>query len=91
MYLRAGDQVNLELSPESLLRASILVYGLPLVGVIAALLFGRLIVGPLDDATAIGLAIVGLVTGLLAGRMHISRDQCLERFVPAIAGRLPSA
>lgn len=91
MHLHAGDQVHLELSPESLLKASFLVYGLPLVGVIGALLFGWLVVGPLGDASAIGLAVSGLVAGLLAGRMRIGRDQCLERFVPTIAGRSPSA
>ena len=91
MHLHAGDQVHLELSPESLLKASFLVYGLPLVGVIGALLFGWLIVGPLGDASAIGLAISGLVAGLLAGRMRIGRDQCLEQFVPTIAGRSPLA
>ena len=90
MGLRAGDQVCLELSPESLLKASFLVYGLPLVGVVTALLIGRLVVGPLPDTSAIGLAIVGLLTGLVVGRARIGRNRCLERFVPAISGRAVS-
>lgn len=91
MGLRVGDQVCLELSPESLLRASFLVYGLPLVGVVIALLIGWLVAGPLPDTSAIGLAIVGLLTGLAVGRARIGRNRCLERFVPAISGRALSA
>lgn len=91
MGLQVGDQVCLELSPESLLRASFLVYGLPLVGVVIALLIGWLVAGPLPDTSAIGLAIVGLLTGLAVGRARIGRNRCLERFVPAISGRALSA
>jgi len=87
MQLQAGDQVTLELSPQSLLKASFFVYGLPLLGVVIVLLSGWLLVGPLTDAAAIALAVVGFVAGLLAGRMHINRDQCLAQFVPRIAGR----
>ena len=91
MGLKVGDQVCLELSPESLLKASFLVYGLPLVGVVTALLIGWLVAGPLPDTSAIGLAIVGLLTGLVVGRARIGRNRCLERFVPAISGRAVSA
>ena len=81
--------MNLELSPDSLLRASFLVYGLPLIGVISALILGRLFAGPLSDGYAVGLAIVGLVTGLIAGRARIGRNRCLEQFVPKISARAP--
>jgi sigma-E factor negative regulatory protein RseC len=90
MGLRVGDQVCLELSPESLLRASFLVYGLPLVGVVTALLIGWFVAGPLPDTSAIGLAIAGLLIGLAVGRARIGRNRCLERFVPAISGRAVS-
>lgn len=89
LKLQVGDKVNLELSPDSLLRASFLVYGLPLIGVISALILGRLFAGPLSDGYAVGLAIVGLVTGLIAGRARIGRNRCLEQFVPKISARAP--
>ena len=89
LNLQVGDKVNLELSPDSLLRASFLVYGLPLIGVISTLILGRLFAGPLSDGYAVGLAIVGLVTGLIAGRARIGRNRCLEQFVPKISARAP--
>jgi len=87
--LQVGDKVILELSPDSLLRASFLVYGLPLIGLISALILGWLFAGPLSDGYAVGLAIVGLVTGLLVGRARIGRNRCLEQFVPTISARVP--
>ena len=87
MALRVGDQVTLELSPDSLLKASFLVYGLPLFGVVAMLIIGWLVAGPLSDTTAIALAIVGLLAGLATGRARLARNRCLERFVPSISSR----
>ena len=90
MHLLVGDRVKLTLAPADLLRASFLVYGLPLVGVVTALSFGWLASsGPLGDAKAIGLAIVGLLAGLLAGRDRIGRNRRLARFVPTISSRVP--
>lgn len=88
MQLLVGDRVTLSLDPADLLSAALLVYGLPLVGVVVALAIGGLVAeGPLNDAIALGLAIAGLLAGLLAGRYRINRNRCLERFVPKISGR----
>ena len=91
MHLRTGDRVSLELSPENLLRASFLVYGLPLFGAVIALMLGWIFVGTLSDPTAIVLAIVGLGAGWLAGRARIGRDRCLAQFIPRIATRSPTS
>lgn len=92
MQLQVGDRVSLSLDPADLLGAALLVYGLPLVGVVAALAIGGLVTnGPLGDVSALGLAITGLLAGLLAGRYRISRNRCLDRFVPKISGWAPSA
>lgn len=87
MALRVGDQVTLELSPDSLLKASFLVYGLPLLGVVVMLIIGWLVAGPLNDVLAIALAIVGLLAGLATGRAKLGRNRCLEQFVPSISSR----
>ncbi len=87
MRLAVGDRVNLELLPTNLLEAALLVYGLPLAGVLVALSAGWLIAGALNDAHAIILAIAGLLAGLVAGRYRINRNRCLQRFVPRIAMR----
>jgi len=90
MDLRVGDQVTLELSPDSLLKASFLVYGLPLLAVVAMLIIGWLVAGPLNDVLAIALAIVGLLAGLVTGRARLGRNRCLEQFVPSISSRKTS-
>jgi sigma-E factor negative regulatory protein RseC len=87
--LKTGDVVVLELSPDTLLRASLLVYGLPLAGLVTALSIGWLVAGPLADGVAIGLGIAGLLTGLFLGRVRLGRDRCLQEFLPRIAGRAP--
>ena len=89
MRLAVGDRVILELLPADLLEAALLVYGLPLAGVVAALSVGWLIGGAPGDAQAVVLAVAGLLMGLLAGRYRINRNRCLQRFVPKIAMRAP--
>jgi len=87
MALRVGDQVTLELSPDNLLKASFLVYGLPLVGVLTMLIIGWVVAGPLSDVVAIALAVAGLLTGCVAGRARLGQNRCLEQFVPRISSR----
>lgn len=89
MRLAVGDRVNLELLPANLLEASLLVYGLPLAGVVVALSAGWMIAGTLSDAYAIVLAIAGLLAGWAAARYRIKRNRCLQRLVPKIAMRAP--
>lgn len=88
MNLDVGDQVTLELSPDSLLKASMLVYGLPLAGVLSILLLGWIVAGPLSDALAVALALVGMLAGLITGRAKLGRNRCLEQFMPSISSRL---
>ena len=82
-----GDQVRIELSPQQLLRASWLVYGLPLVAAViatgVAYLFG------LDDFYAVVAAVVGMAAGLVVARRQLSSASCLYRFTPTIVARLP--
>ena len=89
MLLKTGDEVVLELSPDKLLRASLLVYGLPLASLVTVLSIGWLVAGPLTDGVAIGLGIGGLLAGLFVGRAWLGRERCLDEFLPRIAGRAP--
>lgn len=84
--LSEGDEVRLTLEPAHLLRASLLVYGLPLGGIILMLVAGWLISRPLSDPEAIGYAVAGLAAGLVAGRWQLNRRDCLKQFVPKISG-----
>lgn len=88
---REGDEVRLTLEPAHLLRATLLVYGLPLAGMVLMLAAGWLISSPLTDAEAIAYAVAGLAAGLLAGRRQLNRHDCLRQFVPKIEGRVDAA
>ena len=84
---REGDEVRLTLEPSHLLRATLLVYGLPLAGIVLMLMAGWFISGPLTDAEAIAYAIAGLAAGFFAGHWQLNRHACLKQFVPKIEGR----
>jgi positive regulator of sigma E activity len=86
-----GDEVTLTLEPAHLLRASLLVYGLPLAGMVLMLVVGWLLVRPLSDPQAIAFAGAGLATGFLAGRWQLNRQNCLKQFIPKIAGTADGA
>jgi sigma-E factor negative regulatory protein RseC len=81
-----GDEVRLTLEPAHLLRATMLVYGLPLLGIVVMLLLGWSMMRPLSDPQAIAFAAVGLAAGLVAGRWQLNRQDCLKHFVPKISG-----
>ena len=85
--LAAGDRVELVLASSKLLRATLIVYGLPLVGAVGSAAMAYLL--ELGDAAAALAAIAGLSVGLLAGRWRLHRDTCLAHFVPRIEKRLP--
>lgn len=84
--LREGDSVRLQLEGSSVLKASAIVYGIPLagaaVGAACAYLFG------LGDAGASLLAIGGLAAGFAVGRRRLRRRDCLAAFTPTAVGRL---
>lgn len=86
-----GDEVRLTLEPAHLLRASLLVYGLPLAGMVLMLIAAWLIARPLSDPEAIAWAAIGLAGGFLAGRWQLGRRDCLKRFIPKIAGAVATS
>ncbi len=81
-----GDVVEIALSPDNLLQAAIIVYGLPLLGAVmaAAVAFGL----SLGDAAAAVAVLAGLGLGVLAGRRRLQQTQCLQRFVPTVVRRV---
>jgi sigma-E factor negative regulatory protein RseC len=78
-----GDVVSIELAPGNVLRAALLVYGLPLAGAAAgaALAFAF----ALGDAGAAATALAGLAVGAVAGRRRLRGDCCLARFTPTLS------
>ena len=85
MHLAEGDNVEIALTPNNLLRAALTVYGLPMLGAVAGA--GLAYVMSLGDAAAAIAAILGLIGGLLVGRWRLRNTACLESFVPSIVKR----
>jgi positive regulator of sigma E activity len=83
-----GDSVEISLASDKLLKAALIVYGMPLFGAIAAAGLAYLL--QLGDSVAALAALTGLVFGLLVGRWRLGRGECLENFVPTIEKRLQS-
>ena len=85
--LAEGDVVNIELAPGNVLRAALLVYGLPLAGAAAGAALAYAFA--LGDAGAALAALGGLAAGAAAGRHRVRRDSCLARYTPTLSRRHP--
>lgn len=84
--IAVSDEVEIALAPDSLLRAALIVYGLPMLGAVvgAAAAFAM----SLGDAAAAMAAIVGLACGLALGRWRLGKAACLREFLPMVEGRV---
>jgi sigma-E factor negative regulatory protein RseC len=89
MSVDQGDIVAISMTSESLLQASLLVYGLPLLAALsgAAIAYGL----SLSDAAASLSAVAGLAAGIAFARHRVSRLRCLQRFVPIVTNRVQKA
>ena len=82
-----GDEVRIALEPRNLLRASLIVYGLPLgFAVVAAVLA---YVAGLSDLSADVAALAGVAGGLLVARLQLRKSGCLREFTPTVVERIP--
>jgi sigma-E factor negative regulatory protein RseC len=84
--LEEGDVVNLTLAPQNVLRAALIVYGLPMAGAIIGV--GIAYTLSLGDTGAALAALTGLATGMLSGRWRLRQTSCLRQFVPKIGRAL---
>jgi len=85
LNLACGDRVRLELRPRDLLAASWLVYGMPLLAMIAIPALAVFLFGPLPDLVLAGLALSGIGVAVAWGRRRLAATDCLQQFVPSIA------
>lgn len=77
-----GDEVRIELEPRNLLRASLIVYGLPLGFAVAAAAFANF--AGLGDLNAALAALAGVTGGLLVARSQLRKSACLREFMPTV-------
>lgn len=81
--LAEGDAVSIELAPGNVLRAALLVYGLPLAGAAAGAALAYAM--DLGDGGAAATALGGLVAGAVVGRHRLTDDSCIARFTPKLS------
>ena len=81
--LAAGDVVNIDLAPGNVLRAALLVYGLPLAAAAACAALAYALA--LGDAAAAATALAGLAAGVLASGRRLRDETCLARFTPTLS------
>lgn len=84
LLLEAGERVYLTLEPANIVKASLLAYGLPLLGVVLLPTLVWTLAGPISDLVAAAAAAVGLVAGMALSRLNLRRQACLRQFVPVI-------
>ena len=80
--LRVGDIVEISLTPNNLLRAALIVYGIPMLGALAGAVMAY--AASLGDAGAAMAALLGLGFGLVVSRWRVRQANCLRRFTPSI-------
>lgn len=78
-----GQTVHLAISGRSLLRGSIYLYGVPLLGLLAGSAVSMLLPAA-GDGTALLAAALGLIAGGLAAAVLARRDRCLASLTPSI-------
>lgn len=82
LEVHEGDIVDIVMEPSSLLRASLLVYGLPLTTAVAfagiSWWFGS------GDVVAVLMALAGLAGGLALARRKLRSKSCLREFTPTV-------
>lgn len=86
LVVREGDEVRIELAPSTLLEASFIVYGLPLIGAVLGAVLAYL--AGLGDSYAALAALGGIAAGLLAARARLRTAKCLRQFTPTVIERL---
>lgn len=89
LELGEGDHVRIELAPNNLLRASLIVYGLPLLGALVGAAGAGL--SGAGDVSAALAALGGAGIGMLAGRLRLRKNECLRAFTPVVTARIPAA
>ncbi len=85
LSVNINDDVEVSLAPDNILRAALIVYGIPLLGALAGTMLAYFV--GLDDVGVVTSALLGLGAGLAAGRLKLRQAECLRRFTPVIERR----
>jgi len=89
MELHAGDEVQIELAPQSVLHAASIVYGAPLAGMLVAGGIAYLL--EMTDGLSALVLIGGIIGGATISHRRLRHRSCLRQFTPTITQRLARA
>jgi len=84
--LQAGDDVQIELAPQSVLHAAWIVYGAPLAGMLIA--GGIAYLAGMTDGESLLVVVGGIMVGAYISRRRLRSSNCLRQFIPTITQRL---
>ena len=82
LRLQEGDRVRLALAPDNVLRAALIVYGIPMLAAVAGATAAFIL--SLGDAMAAVAALAGLGAGAMISRQRLGRAGCLRQFTPTV-------
>jgi sigma-E factor negative regulatory protein RseC len=81
-----GDSVSIALQPKSILKASFVVYGYPLLGAVAGAAIAWQ--SNLSDWAAAMATLAGIGAGRAVARNRLAATSCLRDFTPVVVARL---
>ncbi len=84
--VHVGERVSLSLTEGSLLRATVLAYGLPLGGLLLSA--GAAVLGARSEAESIVWALAGTLAGFLLARRRLRQAHCLSSLQPRLGAAL---
>lgn len=85
---KVGDQVVIAIPQASVTKAALVVYCIPLLGIICGALFGELGYG--SEPVAIGASLVGLISGLFVIQIYNRKIGGNEHYMPKIVSKIVS-
>lgn len=86
LEVRSGDTVSVAMEPRNMLRATIIVYGYPLLSALLGALLAWFL--NLSDMASALFALTGIAVGFLIARQRLRNTRCLREFTPVIVENL---
>ena len=89
LTLHQGDRVRIELAPGDILHASLVAYGLPLVGAVVGA--GAAHLAGAGDLIGVLTTVSGGGAGVLMARGRLRQSACRHRIAPIVTARIAGA
>lgn len=88
LSLTEGDEVRIQLAPGNVLRASLMVYGTPLLFAVGAAIIAYF--AGLGDLLASMASVAGLLSGVQVARFRLKKSHCMRSLTPTVVEQIVS-